>query len=349
MSEFFRALEQAERERALRRPTQASEAASVAAPPAEPAVVMEPAAPPPVVPVAPPPVETPVAIAPPVEEPPAARAFARPSPKPAPRAEPVVVAEPPPAEGVDGHLVSLVTPTTFEAEQYRTLRHMIEHLHASAKMSVIACTSATGGDGKTTTSINLAGALAQAPDTKVLLVDADLRRPSVARALTFGSEAGPGLVGAILHRDLGLADVVRRRPPFNLAVVPAGRMSANPYELLKSPRLAELMDEARQQYDFVVVDTPPLVSIPDCRAIARCVDGFLVIVAAHRTPRKLLEEALTVIEPAKVIGLVFNGDDRPLAGYYSYSSAANGKGSQDWRTPVRRARKLLPFGRDRGR
>ena len=291
MSEFFRALEQAERERALRRPAQASEAISVAAPPVEPAVAVEPVAAPPVVPVAPPPVETPAAIAPPVEEPAAARVFARPSPKPAQRAEPVVVAEPP-ADGVDGHLVSLVTPTTFEAEQYRTLRHMIEHLHASAKMSVIACTSATGGDGKTTTSINLAGALAQAPDTKVLLVDADLRRPSIARALTFGGDAGPGLVGAILHRDLGLADVVRRRPPFNLAVVPAGRMSANPYELLKSSRLAELMDEARRQYDFVVVDTPPLVSIPDCRAIARCVDGFLIIVAAHRTPRKLLEEFL---------------------------------------------------------
>ncbi len=122
-------------------------------------------------------------------------------------------------------------------------------------------------------------------------------------------------------------------------------MSTNPYELLQSPRLGELLEEARRSYDYVVIDTPPLVSIPDCRAIARCVDGFLVIVAAHRTPRKLVEEALTVVDPAKVIGIVFNCDDRPLAGYYSYSSSLNGNGSQRWREPVRRARDFLPFGR----
>ncbi len=213
-------------------------------------------------------------------------------------------------------MVSLVTPNTFEAEQYRTLRHMIEQLHTSAGVSIIACTSPAGGDGKTTTAINLAGALAQAPDAKVLLVDADFRRPCIARELTLSDDAGPGLVGAIVNRNLTLEDVVRRRPPFALSILPAGSAVANPYELLKSPRLGELMEEARRRYDYVVLDTPPVVAIPDCRAIARCVDGFVVIVAAHRTPRKLLEETLNSMEPAKVIGLIFNGDDRPLSGYY---------------------------------
>jgi capsular exopolysaccharide synthesis family protein len=213
-------------------------------------------------------------------------------------------------------MVSLVTPNTFEAEQYRTLRHMIEQLHTSAGVSIIACTSPAGGDGKTTTAINLAGALAQAPDAKVLLVDADLRRPCIARELTLSDDAGPGLVGAIVNRNLTLEDVVRRRPPFTLSILPAGSTVANPYELLKSPRLGELMEEARRRYDYVVLDTPPVVTIPDCRAIARWVDGFVVIVAAHRTPRKLLEETLNSMEPAKVIGLIFNGDDRPLSGYY---------------------------------
>jgi len=246
--------------------------------------------------------------------------------------------------------VSLLSPTTFEAEQYRTLRHMIEQLHASAQLSVVACTSPAGGDGKTTTAINLAGALAQAPDMKILVIDADLRRPTVAQTLTLGADAGPGLVGAILNRNLTLEDVVRHRPPFNLSIIPAGRMSTNPYELLQSPRLAEILDEARRCYDYVVVDTPPLVSIPDCRAIARCVDGFLVVVAAHRTPRKLLEEALTVVDPAKIIGLVFNCDDRPLGGYYSYSSVSSGNGGEGWSEPVKKARDLLPFGRaPRGR
>src|SRR6266511_2792616 len=177
-----------------------------------------------------------------------------PTAPPAPEVETVepVALQPPPADsagGVDDHLVSLVAPASFEAEQYRALRHVVEQFHKAQDLRVVAVSSPGMGDGKTTTAINLAGALAQARDTKVLLVDADLRQPGIARELTLGGDAGPGLVGAILRRELTLADVVRSRPPFTLSILPAGRTSANPYELLKSPRLAELMQEARRHYD----------------------------------------------------------------------------------------------------
>jgi protein-tyrosine kinase len=300
MSEFFKALEQAERDRALGRPPRPPE---VEPGEAAPRASVDPM------------VESPAVATAVVEEPAPSRVFRPPIAKRISRPEVRPDAGEAPG-GVDGHMVSLVTPNTFEAEQYRTLRHMIEQLHTSAGVSIIACTSPAGGDGKTTTAINLAGALAQAPDAKVLLVDADFRRPCIARELTLSDDAGPGLVGAIVNRNLTLEDVVRRRPPFALSILPAGSAVANPYELLKSPRLGELMEEARRRYDYVVLDTPPVVAIPDCRAIARCVDGFVVIVAAHRTPRKLLEETLNSMEPAKVIGLIFNGDDRPLSGYY---------------------------------
>jgi capsular exopolysaccharide synthesis family protein len=225
---------------------------------------------------------------------------------------------------------------------------MIEQLHASAGLAIIACTSPTGGDGKTTTAINVAGALAQAPDAKVLLVDADLRRPCIGRELTLGEDTGPGLVGAIVNRDLGLEDVIRRRPPFTLSILPAGAGVANPYELLKSPRLGELMEEARRRYDYVVVDTPPVVNIPDCRAIARYVDGFILIVAAHRTPRKLVEEALNSMERAKVIGLVFNADDRPLAGYYyGHNGSATGARDRWWTQSLRGAGRSIRGRLDR--
>jgi len=327
MSEFFKALEQAERDRAL-----GQEAHAAGAPPAGVQAAANPAM-----------TDTPAA-ATAAAEAPAPTVFRRPvlAPDLRPEARPSEEEEDEAREGIDGHMVSLVTPTTFEAEQYRTLRHMIEELHQRARLSIIACSSPTGGDGKTTTAINLAGALAQARDTKVLLVDADLRQPTIARELTLGGDAGPGLVGAILRRELTLADVVRSRPPFTLSILPAGRTSANPYELLKSPRLAELMQEARRHYDYVVVDTPPLVAIPDCRAIASYVDGFLLVVAAHRTPRKLVEEALNVMEPAKVIGLVFNRDDRPLSGYDPYRSTSNGHHDRRWRQAVERARDFLP-------
>jgi capsular exopolysaccharide synthesis family protein len=322
MSEFFKALEQAERDRALGRQSvvadvRASEVTTA------------------------PPDEAPVQVltAPPIPKWPGPVAAAKPVTPP--------VADSP-QDGVDAHMVSLVSPASFESEQYRTLRHMIEQLRTRESVSIIACSSPIGGDGKTTTAINLAGALAQAKETNVLLVDADLRRPSVAREFTLGHDQGPGLVGAILDPDLALADVIRQRPPYTLSILPAGSASANPYELLNSTRFAALLDEARRQYDYVVLDTSPLVSIPDCRAISPCVDGFLIVVAAHRTPRKLVEEALTGIDPTKVIGLVFNRDDRPLGGYYTHSHGAS-PGHRDgrWNQVVTTSRGLFRRARAR--
>jgi Mrp family chromosome partitioning ATPase len=130
-----------------------------------------------------------------------------------------------------------------------------------------------------------------------------------------------GLVEALESPGLELDDIVRRRPPFdNLTVLLAGRIAAAPYEALESPRLAEFVQEARKRFDYVVVDTPPILSVPDCRVISKWVDGFVIVVAAHRTPRKMLEEALNVMEPSKVIGLVFTRDDHSAASYYAYGA-----------------------------
>ncbi|MBI2469467.1 MAG: CpsD/CapB family tyrosine-protein kinase [Candidatus Rokubacteria bacterium] len=225
--------------------------------------------------------------------------------------------------GVEEHLVSLVAPGSFEAEQYRALRHVVEDSRRTRVLTVVAVSSPGDGEGKTTTAINLAGALAQAPDARILLVDADLRRSSVAARLGL-DEGGPGLVDVILDPGLALEDVVRSLKGFNLRVLTVGRRTTKPYELLKSPRLGELLEEARQRYDHVVIDTAPVVPISDSRLIAGWVDGFLLVVAARRTRRELLEEALNLLDPAKVVGLVFNGDDRPSSGYYGYYGARGG-------------------------
>jgi len=325
MSEFFRALGQAERDRALR-----EQGRGRPAPP----------------PVEEPTVEAPVPVA---QSAPTEEAIAMPtaptmpaSPRP-PALETVPVARrqarrrvdtsDAAAEGLDAHLVSLVTPATFEAEQYRALRHMIEELHANAGVGVVAISSPSVGDGKTTTAINLAGALAQSPDTRVLLVDADLRRPAVGEKLGLQITPSPGLVGLLLDRTLPLSSAVRRRSPFSLDILPAGDTPAAPYEVLRSPRFADLMKDARSYYNYVIVDTPPLVGVPDCRVVASVVDGFVIVVAAHRTPKRLVEDALSVVESGKIIGLLYNRDDRPLSGYYQRAYAgqsANGNGHRKW-------------------
>jgi len=221
---------------------------------------------------------------------------------------------------IDEHLVCLHAPASYEAEQYRTLAHTIELMHKDTGLRVLAVTSATAGDGKTTTSINLAGALAQTSEARVILVCADLRKPSVIEHL--GREY-PHLVGlsTALQNPAYTLTQVAERLQRNLSVLSAGPCPDNPYEVLKSPRLGELLQEARQHYDYIVVDTPPLLLVPDCQVITKWVDGFVMVVGAHKTPRKLVEEALNLLDPARLVGLVFNYDDRTLSGYYYYYNA----------------------------
>lgn len=222
-------------------------------------------------------------------------------------------------KGVDPHLVSLVAVTSPEAEQYRTICSRLEQMHKEKALSVIAVSSPLAGDGKTMTAINIAGTLTQFPDTRVLLIDLDLRRPAVAHYLGVTKGQSSGVLGFIEEPDVALTDVVREYAPFQLSVLPAGRASRTPHEILKSKRLAQLLNEARNRFDYVIVDLPPML-FPDCRLIEHLVDGVVMVVSAHRTPRKLVEEALNVLHPNKMAGLVLNNDDRPLFGYYSYYS-----------------------------
>ena len=328
MSKFFEALEVAERERALRRLPPRQETGPTEVPSRRPASSTEGA----------PAARTPAA------------GFASAPADSAPQTEGRVGGAKRAAQGAAGerpavveeHLVSLLAPTSFEAEQYRSLRYVVEQMHKRSGLSIVAVTSAAAGDGKTTTAINLAGALAQAPDDRVLLVEADVRRPSVTLGdlLGLGDSGAPGLVDVVLKPGMALENAVQRHPRFNLSVLLAGWRPTAPYEVLRSPRLGELLAEARQRYDYIILDTPPLLVVPDSRVIGKWVDGFLVVVAANKTPRKLLAEALNVLEPAKVIGLVFNGDRRPLSGYYGYYASYGQLPARDsasgWGRAVRR-------------
>jgi len=309
MSTFFRALERAEQDRALRRSAPPSEATS--APSAPDAVAPE------------------------------MPSQAPPSPFRAPQQLPIE-----PNRGLtladrdfefDEHLVSLLAPTSFEAEQYRELRHSIEQLRKSTDLSVIAVSSPVAADGKTTTAINLAGTLAQAPDARILLVDADLRAPSVGQCLGI-DEHVPGLVDAILQPGLTLEAVTQRQLHLNLSVITTGRRPSTPYELLKSARVGQLFADSRRSYDYIIVDTPPVVSVPDGRVFGEWVDGFLIVVAAHRTPRKLLEEAFNLMEPSKIVGLVFNGDDHHVSkdsyGRYGSLRSRNSRNGTRRRQPA---------------
>ena len=231
-----------------------------------------------------------------------------------------------PAHELDSRLVSFLRPESFEADQYRMLRYAVERACPVTDGSrVIAVTSAVPGDGKTLTAVNLAGSIARGGQARVLLVDADLRRPAIATVLGHsGVRRGWGLVDAILDHRLSLEQISWTLSEFNLAVVTSRRPQSDTYELLASGRFGDLLREARSRYDYVVVDCPPVLPAPDSRLLAGFIDGYLVVVSADKTPRRLLEETLALLVPDKILGLVFNRESfkhsRYGRYYYAYTS-----------------------------
>lgn len=209
---------------------------------------------------------------------------------------------------INPRLVCLLQPASFQAESYFRLRHTLEQMRKPESGIVVGVTSPGEGDGKTLTAINLAGALAQDARARVLLVDLNLRQSgaSVAKNLALQPDADSGVSDWIGSETSGKTPASYHLPGLNLHLIPSGTSIDSPYELLKSPRLDELFAQARQKYDYIIVDTPQTLLLPDIELIARVVDGFLVVVRADSTPRGKVEEMLNLMTQDKVLGLVFN-------------------------------------------
>jgi capsular exopolysaccharide synthesis family protein len=217
-----------------------------------------------------------------------------------------------------GELVSFMAPDSREADQYRALRYGIERRHQDDGLKVFAVTSPAPAEGKTVTCVNLAGALAQARSRRVLLVDADFHQATVATYLGLDNSRGIGLADAIRTDGATLAHAVQRIDALNLSVLLPGMFEGSAYELLNSPRFEALLKEARTLYDYILVDTPPVMVLPDARVIGRCVDGFVLVVCAHKTRRRAVAESLDLLDRSKIIGTVLNGDRRRETAYANY-------------------------------
>lgn len=227
------------------------------------------------------------------------------------------------------HMVSLVDRSSFAAERFRTLRHLIEQKKQERGLRVVAVASAASGEGRSLIAANLAGALAQNEDARVLLVDADLRKPTLQSYLGLQGQRR-GLVDAVLDPTVAIEDVIVLRDPFNLSILPAGSKHGSPYEVLSSERFTSLLASVSAYYDYVVIDTPALSACPDARLLQNLVDGYLIVAAADKTPRKQLDEALAELAPEKVLGIVFNGQ-REVGGHHQ-ANGQTAKGARWWKT-----------------
>ncbi len=189
-----------------------------------------------------------------------------------------------------------------EGEQYRIARtKIIQHPN---QPRLIVVSSAGPGDGKTVNAINLAGALALKSDSQVMLVEADLRRPCMASL--FGLPAQPGL-SEYLAGKCAFDDMIIRVEQFpNLSIVPAGKVGANPTELLDSPRWSAACQEFRGRNRFVIFDAPPIGALADYDLIEANCDGVVFVVRPDCTNRQACLESLANIPKDKLIGVLIN-------------------------------------------
>jgi len=183
-------------------------------------------------------------------------------------------------------------PGTPRAEAFRRLQVNLQYLETGHALRTVVVTSAMAGEGKTSTSVNLASAVAE-KGVRVLLVDADLRKPAIAHAL--GLEGGAGLTTVLIGRAR-LDDVVQTWGMPNLHVLTAGDRPPNPSQLLDSPAMQKLLEDAAQAYDLVVIDAPPVLPVVDAALVARRSDGVLLVTRLRSTRRQHLRGALAALE-----------------------------------------------------
>lgn len=197
---------------------------------------------------------------------------------------------------------------SVQAEAYRELRSNLRFLEMRGRSRSLLVTSSIKGEGKSATAINLAGALARA-DRRVLLVDADLRDPSVHFYL--GLEGSAGL-STVLIGEAELDDVVQPLELENLSVLASGPVPPNPSELLDSDRMTAFLDAATARYDVVILDSPPLLAVTDATAIARRVSGTVFVAGSGKVRRPQLTHALQKLQmvQVKLLGIVLNGVPR---------------------------------------
>jgi len=201
-------------------------------------------------------------------------------------------------------LITVLKPKSPISEQYRTIRTNLEFTAVDDELQTMVITSASSGEGKSTTSSNLAVVYAQ-QGKRVLLVDCDMRRPTAH--FTFRLSNGIGL-STVLAKKTTVEKATHSTQVENLDLIAAGPIPPNPSELLSSKMMDRVLEELRANYDVIILDAPPMMQVADTRLLARKVDGVVLVVGCDKSDRQMVvkaKEQLTLAE-AHILGVVLN-------------------------------------------
>lgn len=211
------------------------------------------------------------------------------------------------------HLLSKETPFAVQ-ESYRVLRTNVMFSLPGEGCKCVGVTSPAPGDGKSTTAANLAIALSQI-GKKVILIDCDMRLPTVATA--FDISAAPGL-SDFLVGQAKIEDAVRRSNTYGISILPAGNLPPDATGLLEDKQLDSLFSALKKIFDYIIVDLPPVNAVPDAMILSKYMDGFLIAVREQKTKHREIDQMLRQIRLAdvRVLGFVNTGTEIKKSGYY---------------------------------
>jgi capsular exopolysaccharide synthesis family protein len=201
-------------------------------------------------------------------------------------------------------------------EQYRKLAAALHHAQGSRGLKLIMVTSANPGEGKSLTASNLALTLSESYQRRVLLIDADLRRPSLH--IFFGVPNNTGLSDGLARASIEGLPVVELLP--HLSVLPSGRPMQDPTSALTSVQMRQILEEARAGYDWAIIDTPPIGMLTDARLLGEMVDGVVIVVEAEKCPYPDVNRAVDIIGRERVLGAVLNRLRHVPGSTYYYKS-----------------------------
>ncbi|PAD22641.1 capsular biosynthesis protein [Terribacillus saccharophilus] len=216
-------------------------------------------------------------------------------------------------------LITKFNPKSPISEQYRTIRTNIEFASVDATMRSLLVTSSGPSEGKSSTTANLAVVFAQ-QGKKVLLIDADLRKPTVHYTFKLDNRAG---LSTVLVGEKPLEEATKETDVPNLDILTCGPIPPNPSELLGSNAMKQLIKKAQETYDMVIFDTPPVLAVTDAQILANTCDGALIVVRSEQTEYDAIQKAKELLEPAhaKLLGIVLNDVAQKKSNtYYYYGS-----------------------------
>jgi capsular exopolysaccharide synthesis family protein len=217
-------------------------------------------------------------------------------------------------------------PRSPGADRFRFLRMCLRELWNAGKLKTLLVTSPLPQDGKSTIALNLATALAEEGKRSVLLIEADLHRPTLTEQL--GLEMRVGLADCLEGR-LNPLSALRRLEPLSFYLLPAGEPRSNPTELLQTEAFAGLLQQLTPHFDWIVIDSPPVIPLTDALSLARQANATLLVAREGRTPGDAIEKAIAVLGRQRILGIVLNaveGLDRLYSGYYGYSGYSGNSG-----------------------